>query len=130
MQIPSFLSPYLGGDSPKRIFQGLAVGVIGTAVIGFGWGGWQLGSTVEERLETASQVATVKALAPICADKFERAANLDNGLIVDLGALRSWERNSHLIKTGWATFPGSAEPDNNVAEACANLLSKAFELKN
>ncbi len=130
MQIPSFLSPYLGGDSPKRLFQGLAVGVIGTAVIGFGWGGWQLGSTVEDRVETASQVATVKALAPICADKFERAAGLDNGLIVDLGEVRLWERDSHLIKAGWATFPGGAEPDTNVAEACADLLSRAFELKN
>lgn len=130
MQIPSFLSPYLGGDSPKRLFQGLAVGVIGTAVIGFGWGGWQLDSTVEERVETATQVATVKALAPICADKFERAANLDNGLIVDLGEVRVWDRDSHLIKAGWATFPGGAEPDNDVAEACASLLSKALELKN
>ncbi len=129
MKIPSFLSPFLDGDSPKRLLQGLAVGVIGMAVIGFGWGGWQLGSTVDERVETASQAAMVAALAPICSDKFERAADADNGLIVELGALNSWERDSHLKKAGWATFPGGAEPDDKVANACANLLSKTLNLK-
>jgi hypothetical protein len=129
MKIPSFLSPFLDGNSPKRLLQGLAVGVIGTAVIGFGWGGWQLGSTVDERVETASQAAMVAVLAPICADKFERAADADNGLIDELGALNSWERNSHLKKAGWATFPGGAEPDDKVAGACADLLSKTLNLK-
>ncbi len=104
------------------------MGVIGTAVIGFGWGGWQLGSTVDERVEIASQAAMVAALAPICADKFERAADADNGLVDELGALRSWERDSHLKKAGWVTFPGGAEPDDKVAGACANLLTKALKL--
>ena len=48
MKVPSFLSPFVDGDSPKRLFQGLAAGVIGTMVIGFGWGGWNIGSTVEQ----------------------------------------------------------------------------------
>jgi len=129
MKIPSFLSPFLDGDSPKRLLQGLAVGVIGMAVIGFGWGGWQLGSTVDERVETATQAAMVAALALICADKFEQAAEANNGLADELGAPSSWERDSHLIKAGWATFPGGAEPDDKVADACANLLSKTLNLK-
>ena len=128
MLIPSFLSPYLDGDSPKRLLQGLAVGVIGTAVIGFGWGGWQLGGTVDERVEIASQAATVAALAPICAERFQQAAGADNGLVDELGALSSWERYSHLKKAGWATFPGGAEPDDKVAGACANLLTEALKL--
>ena len=36
MEVPSFLSPFVDGYSPKRLFQGLAVGVIGTLIIGFG----------------------------------------------------------------------------------------------
>ena len=68
----------------------------------------------------------VSALAPICADKFERAANADNGLVVKLGAVSSYQREAHLIKTGWATFPGGATPNSDVAEACATLLNKAF----
>ena len=129
MEVPSFLSPFVEGDTPKRLFQGLAVGVIGTLIIGFGWGGWNLGGTVEEKLETASRTSMVAALAPICADKFERAAKTDNDLVVKLAAVDSWQRDSHLMKTGWATFPGGAEPDRGVAEACATLLNTALKLK-
>ena len=129
MEVPSFLSPFVDGDSPKRLFQGLAVGVIGTLIIGFGWGGWNLGSTVDEKVETASHTSMVAALAPICADKFERAAKADNDLGVKLATVDSWQRDSHLMKTGWATFPGGAEPDRDVANACAELLNTALKLK-
>lgn len=125
MKTPSFLS----GDSPKRLFQGLVLGVIATVVIGFGWGGWHLGSTVEQEVADASSAATVAALAPICAHKFEQAASGDNDLIVKLKAVSNWERDSHLMKAGWATFPGGAEPNSAVAEACANMLFKTLKLE-
>ena len=85
--------------------------------------------TVEKKLETASRTSMVAALAPICADKFERAAKADNDLVVKLAAVDSWQRDSHLMKTGWATFPGGAEPDRGVASACAELLNTALKLK-
>ena len=129
MEVPSFLSPFVDGDSPKRLFQGLAVGVIGTLIIGFGWGGWNLGGTVDQKVETASRTSMVTALAPICADKFERAAKADNDLVVKLNAVSSWQRDDHLMKAGWATFPGGAEPDRGVASACATLLNTALKLK-
>ena len=129
MEVPSFLSPFVEGDTPKRLFQGLAVGVIGTLIIGFGWGGWNLGGTVEKKLETASRTSMVAALAPICADKFERAAKADNDLVVKLNAVSSWQRDDYLMKAGWATFPGGAEPDRGVASACAELLNTALKLK-
>ena len=129
MKVPSFLSPFVDGDSPKRLFQGLAVGVIGTLIIGFGWGGWNLGGTVDQKMETASRTSMVTALAPICADKFERAAKADNDLVVKLNAVSSWQRDDYLMKAGWATFPGGAEPDRGVASACAELLNTALKLK-
>ena len=129
MKVPSFLSPFVDGDSPKRLFQGLAVGVIGTLIIGFGWGGWNLGGTVDQKVETASRTSMVAALAPICADKFERAAKADNDLVVKLNAVSSWQRDDYLMKAGWATFPGGAEPDRGVASACATLLNTALKLK-
>ena len=129
MKVPLFLSPFVEGDSPKRLFQGLAVGVIGTLIIGFNWSGWNLESTVEEKVETASNTSMVAALAPICADKFERAAKADNDLVVKLTEVSTWQRDDFLMKAGWATFPGGAEPDRNVADACAELLNTALKLK-
>ncbi len=113
----------------KPASYGAFAGAIAVAYIGFSWAGWVTASTAQQNVEEASRSATVAALAPICADKFERAAKIDNGLVSKLGAVDSWERNSHLMKAGWATFPGGGEPDSYVAKACANLLSTAYHLK-
>jgi hypothetical protein len=40
-------SAWYQGESLKRLLQGAAVGVLATLVIGFGWGGWMLGSTAK-----------------------------------------------------------------------------------
>ena len=129
MKTPAFLSPYVDGNAPTRLLQGLAVGVVGTLIVGFSWGGWVSGSTAAETAEMAAQTATVQALAPICAAKFEAAANADNGLAAKFAAVDSWKRDSHLIKAGWATFPGGAEPDNDVADACAKLLNVVLKIE-
>jgi hypothetical protein len=117
------LPAILQGDSLTRLLQGIAAGAAATAIIGFGWGGWTLGSTVQKQIREAEQASIVRVLAPICADKFKQSADAS----ANLDALKkadSWKREEILTKAGWTKFPGS-EPDRNVAEACANLLSSA-----
>lgn len=127
VEIPSFLSPYLEGDTPKFLTQGILLGAIGTMIIGFYWGGWHTGSTVKSMVSSAAQTAKIEALAPICADKFRQASIADNSLIVKIKAVDSWARDSHVKDAGWATFPGGEEPDSKVAEACAELVSKTLK---
>ena len=118
MQMPSILQ----GESLTRLLQGTAVGAVATLVLGFYWGGWTLGSTADKRVKDAEQASIVRVLAPICADKFQHAADA----AANLEALKkadSWKRDEIVAKAGWTTFPGS-EPDRKVAEACANLLSQ------
>jgi hypothetical protein len=110
------------------MLQGLAVGAIVTLAIGFNWGGWQLGGAVDKRVDAANQTAMVAALAPICAERFEQAADTDKGLVVELNEIDSWLRRRHLVEAGWATFPGGAEPNDNVAQACATLLGDSLKL--
>lgn len=98
-------------------------------IIGFNWDGWHRGVTVEQKVATASQNSLVKALAPICADKFLQAAKTDMSLKTGLDETKSWERDDYLKKTGWATFPGGAEPDIEVAAACAEMLNVTLQLK-
>ncbi len=119
MQLPTFLQ----GDSPARLAQGAAAGAILTAVIGFGWGGWMLGSKAQAMSEESTNRAVVAALAPICVDKF-RNADEAKARLVALKKVDSWDQDTFIIKGGWATFPGGAKPNRNVAEACANLLNK------
>jgi hypothetical protein len=118
MQLPSILQ----GESLTRLVQGAAAGAVATIVLGFYWGGWTLGSTAEKQVKDAEQASIVRVLAPICADKFRRSADVSANLEA-LKKADSWNRYEIIEKAGWTTFPGS-EPDRNVAEACANLLSQ------
>jgi hypothetical protein len=124
MQVPSFLAPFLNGDSPKRLLQGMAVGAIATMVIGFNWGGWTLGSTAKDMVQKGATAAVVQALAPICVDRFQRAAEAPVNL-VELKKVSSWQQDTFIEKGGWATFPGMTSPERGVAQACANLLAAA-----
>ena len=53
MQIPSILQ----GELLKRLLQGAAIGAVVTMVVGFGWGGWSLGSTADKMAKDRSEVA-------------------------------------------------------------------------
>jgi hypothetical protein len=129
MKLPLFLSQYRDGNSPTRLFQGLVVGIIGTLIIGFDYSGWNIGGTVTKKLEAANRTTIVSVLEPICVDNFKRRAKIDKGIIVKLAAVDSWRRDGYLVKPGYVTSPGGAEPNNDVAEACATLLKTEFKLK-
>ena len=90
-------------------------------VLGFGWGGWQLHSAAQQMADQRANDAVVAVLAPICVDKFKHAPD-SAATLVALKATDSWQRDSFVTKGGWATFPGGG-PNQNVAEACARILS-------
>ena len=121
MQLPEILQ----GASLTRLLQGCAAGAAATLVIGFGWGGWTTASTTQKQVDSAKQASVVRVLAPICADRFQRSADASANLKA-LNSADSWKRDEIIEKAGWTKFPGS-EPDRQVAEACAKLLS---EVKN
>jgi hypothetical protein len=105
------------------LIKGACGGAVIAMVIGFQWGGWMLGSTAANQVRDAEQAGIVRVLAPICADKFQHAADAGANLAALMKA-DSWNRDDLITKAGWTTFPGS-EPDRKVAEACVSLLSQA-----
>ncbi len=119
---------FFGGTSGARLLQGLVVGVVATLIIGFGFSNWNLPSAVATKVEVATHDATVAALAPICADRFQKAAAADSSVVPALNAVKSWDRNEHLMKSGFAKFVSSEKPDYMVARKCASLLSLALKL--
>ena len=117
MQMPLMLQ----GDSFKRLLQGLVAGCLATAIIGFSWGGWTLGSTAKQMADTSAETAVAAALAPICVDKFQHSADATANLVAFKKA-DSWDQRAFIEKGGWATMSGSASADTGVAQACANAL--------
>ena len=118
MQLPSILQ----GESRTRLLQGAFAGFLATVVIGFGWGGWTLGSTAREAAAKSAATAVVAVLAPMCADKFRLATDVTANM-TELKKTSSWMQDSYIEKGGWATFPGTTSSEREVAQACANLLT-------
>jgi hypothetical protein len=117
------LPPILQGESRVRLTQGAVFGALATAIVGFSWAGWTLGSTAEQMAERSASKAVVAALAPICVDKFQRTAEA-TATLAQLKATDTWQQDAFVVKGGWATFPGDKEPNREVAEACAKMLGE------
>ena len=96
-------------------------GCLLTAVIGFTWGGWTLGSTAKQMSDDSANTAVAAALAPICVDKFQHASEATANMVA-FKKVSSWEQTAYIEKGGWATMPGSESVGSGVARACANAL--------
>jgi hypothetical protein len=110
----------------KPALWGAAAGAAAMAIIGFTWGGWVTGSKAETTAQMQSDNAVVMALAPVCAERFQRAGEAKANL-AELKKADSWSQGDYVEKGGWATVAGSSEPHrvSAVAKACAELLAGA-----
>src|SRR5688572_5991105 len=108
---------------------GAVVGSALTMIIGFGWGGWVTAGTADQVARQQAYAAVTSALTPVCLAK----AKMDPASANKLGELRaidySYQQEQFVMKAGWASMPGSEEPNRQVAEACASQLLKTAEAK-
>ena len=95
------------------------------AVVGFWALGWTLGSSAERMARDRAEVAVVDALTPVCVNRFEAQIDAATKLTELKKISSSWDQRSFIEKGGWATAPGSATPNSDVATACAEKLGKA-----
>jgi len=110
------------GESLTRLFQGAAVGVVATLVVGFGWGGWMLGSSARTLADSTATSAVATAVAPICVEQFQQSANASANLTA-LKKVAGWQEAAFVEKGGWAVMPGSKSVDEGAPQACATLLN-------
>ncbi|MDH3472735.1 MAG: hypothetical protein OEM59_03495 [Rhodospirillales bacterium] len=116
MNIPEWLKPGL---------QGAAVGAVALAIVGFSWGGWVTGGTAEKMAAAQAKLEVVAALVPICLEQSRQ----DPQAVATLAQLKdtsSYQRSDMLMKAGWATMPGSSDPNRFVAKACMEKLATQF----
>jgi pimeloyl-ACP methyl ester carboxylesterase len=109
-------------DWLKPGVYGAGIGAVAVAIFGFSWGGWVTASTAETLASGRAQQEVVAALLPICVA--QSAADPENGArLSELRDTQSYRQAEFLMKTGWATMPGSGDPDQNLARACAEKLA-------
>lgn len=107
-------------ETLAHLLEGAFAGFLATVVIGFGWGGWTLGSTAKRMAERNAAAAVMAVLAPMCAEKFREDADASANM-AELTKVNSWLQSSYIQRGGWATFPGIASPFG-VGQACATAL--------
>lgn len=110
----------------RYMFWHLAWGAVLTTILGFTYGDWTLGSTAEKMAQEKADKAVVSVLAPICVERFKKAPEMASNLVA-LQKESEWNQKAFIAKGGWATPIGSKEPNDGVAEACAEALVKIFK---
>ena len=116
MQIPEWVKPGL---------QGAAVGAIAISIIGFSWGGWVTGGAAEKMAADHARLEVVAALVPICVQQSTQDPQIAETL-AELKSASSYKRSDMLMKAGWATMPGSSDPNRQVASDCMDALAAQF----
>jgi hypothetical protein len=100
---------------------GAVAGAAAIAILGFAQLGWVTSASAERTAQQRAEAALVNFLVPICVDRFQRhpaaAARM-----AQLRQVSTWDRRQFVERGGWATMPGSPEPNSPLASACAARL--------
>jgi hypothetical protein len=113
MKTPEWLKPGL---------YGAAAGAAALAIVGFSAGGWVTGGTAEQMASDQARFEVVAALVPICVEQSKQDPQVVETLAQLMDA-SSYKRGDMLMKAGWATMPGSSDPNRSVASACMEKLA-------
>ena len=65
------------------------------------------------------------ALVPICLEQSSQDPQVA-ATLAQLKDTNSYQRSDLLMKAGWATMPGSSDPNRDVARACMEKLAAQF----
>ncbi|MCY4463465.1 MAG: hypothetical protein OXC26_24180 [Albidovulum sp.] len=112
MNIPEWLKPGI---------YGAAIGAVCVTAVGFSWGGWMTNGSANKMASAMAHANVIAALTPVCLDM----ARTDPDRTAQLATIRetsSYRRRDAVIAAGWATVPGSDEPNHDLATACVKGL--------
>ena len=115
-KIPVWIKPAVWGG---------IVGAIAIAIIGFSADWVVTSGTANQQAERRAEQAVIAALTPVCVAQFKKIAKVEQA--THLAALQeegAWQQSDYIEEQGWATMPGSKEPNDEVADACAEALLK------
>ena len=97
--------------------------VIATIVVGFSWGGWVTGGTSQTMAKAAGDTARGELASAICVERFNAAPDAAAKLAEFKAIPDSYKKRQFVEAGGWATMPGTTDPDRRGAEACATALA-------
>ncbi|WP_299851885.1 hypothetical protein [uncultured Roseovarius sp.] len=100
---------------------GAIVGAIAVSIVGFGWGGWMTSGSANKMAKVQAAKEVAQAMAPVCR-KLSEADPLRVSKLATIQEAKGYNRSKAVMKTGWATPPGTEVPNRDMAEACIDGL--------
>ena len=114
MQFPEWIKPATWGALG---------GAVVITIVGFSADWVVTSGSAAEMVQTESDRAVAAALTPVCVAQFRNLAEAGRTThLAVLGEESTWQQPDYVVEQGWATMPGTEEPNEEVAEACADKL--------
>lgn len=104
---------------------GLVVGAGATAFTGFSYGGWTTMESANKIAVEKTKLGVADALAPYCIERAKADPTYATKLVA-LKAGNSYNQTAIIQDSGWATLPGTSEPDTRLAASCQVLLAASL----
>lgn len=103
---------------------GIVIGAIGMVIFIFAT---ELGITQGNAKEMVDQ-AVVNKVASICVAQFQQDPQWKQKL-TELAKIDEWQRDTYVVKQGWATAPGEEKPGtySDLADEVARRLGKLIK---
>lgn len=105
----------------KPFAWGMGVGAVVLLILIFSTGWVVTSGSAKSKGEEMVRKAILDHLSPICVEQFLKDPDKKKKL-KELKETDSWRRGEYVVNQGWATMPGSKEPDRRVAEECAHRI--------
>jgi len=86
---------------------------------------WVTSGSAERMAAEKARHEVAAALVPICIQQSSQDPKAAETL-ARLEAANRYQRDQLLMETGWATMPGSNDPNRSVASACMEQLARQF----
>jgi hypothetical protein len=112
MKTPTWLGPAAWGA---------VAGAAAISILGFAQFGWVTGASAERTAQQRAEIALVNLFVPLCVDRFQHQPEAA-ARMTQLRQVSTWDRRQFVERGGWATIPGSPEPNSPLASACAARL--------
>ncbi|MTJ05836.1 MAG: hypothetical protein FH759_14255 [Sediminimonas qiaohouensis] len=110
----------------KPAVWGAICGALAMLIIGLSAGWLVTNGTAQRTAQENANKAVIAALTPVCVAEFRKMSEARRDQhIAALEDENSFQRDNYVADNGWATFPGQEEPNDDVAEACAEQLLAA-----
>ena len=116
MNIPEWGKPAVWGG---------LIGAVVIMIIAFSAGWVVTSGSAAKMAKDEGAKAALAALTPICVAQFKSQSEaVQTTQLAALQKETSYNRGDYVEKQGWATLPGSAKPNDDVADACSVELMK------